>query len=247
MLKFSLDVELIMLTKKVKRIFALFSLVILILLFVGVSDYIFRGMSLYDSMVGAVNRMVGVSEGTVGLSKGFLSLLLTFVLVAVIYYLISYLVDVFLGISFTEVFMMSKVSRLKDHFIVCGAGRVGIHAADKLHELKKPFIVIEKNPDIANELKYRKGYMVINSDCTDEYVLRIARINWAKGIICALGDSEDNFYLIITAKQMNPEIKIASRADSENIGKKMQVVGADIIVTPEVVGGRKLANSLTEL
>ena len=247
MLKFIPELELLMNTEQVKRILAIFFLIITILLFVGVSDYVFRGMTLYDSVVNAVNRMIGVSEGTIGLSKGFMSLLLTFVLVSVVYYLISYLIDVFLGISFTNMFMMSKIARLKNHYIICGAGRVGTHAAEKIQEMNKKFVVIEGRPDISDELKHRKGYLVINDDCTDEYVLKAAGITKAKGIVCALGDNQGNFYLILTAKHLNPGIRVAARANSVAISKKMKAVGADIIVTPEVVGGRKLAKGLVEI
>jgi voltage-gated potassium channel len=247
MLKFKDRLELVMVTEQIKRIIAIFVLILFLIVFIGVSDYIFKGMSLYESIVGAISRIFGVSEGATGLGKGFISIILTLVAASAVYYLISILIDIFLEIKLTDVLMMSKVSMLKNHYIVCGAGRVGSNAAEKLSETKKPFVVIEKDCDIAKELKSREGWLVINGDCTDEYILQKAGIKKAKGIICALGDNEDNFYLIITAKQMNQDIKIAARANSDGIAKKMQAVGAEVIVTPEVVGGRKLATSITEL
>jgi voltage-gated potassium channel len=113
--------------------------------------------------------------------------------------------------------------------------------------MKEPFVIIEEDPNVGEEMKKRKGYDVLCGDCTDEYVLKKANVEKAKGIICALGNNEENFYVLITARHFNPNIKVAARADSEDIGKKMRAVGADIIVTPEVVGGRKLATGLIEL
>lgn len=235
-----------MFTERVKRILAIFFLILILLVFVGVSDYLLRGMSLYDSLIGSTSRVLGAGEG-VDLGKSMLSLVLTFVLASAVYYLVSYLIDSFLGINFTEVFMMNKILRMKNHYIICGAGRVGYNAAKKLQELKESFVIIEMNPDVAGEMRNRMDYDVIVGDCTDEYVLKKANVEKAKGVICALGNNEENFYVLITAKHLNPNIKVAARADSEDIGKKMTAVGADLIVTPEVVGGRKLATGLSEI
>jgi voltage-gated potassium channel len=232
--------------EQLKRLLAMFFLIMLLLIFVGVSDYIFRGMSLYDSIVGAVAKIFGLAEGATGIGRGLMSLVLTFLAASATYYLITYLIDVFLNIHFSEMFMMNKVMRLKNHYIVCGAGRVGIHAAERLDEMKKKFVVIERDCELVEELRRRK-YLVMVGDCTDEFVLKKAGIEKAKGIVCALGDNEDNFYLVITAKHMNPDIRVAARANSESMAKKMKVVGADTIVTPEVVGGRSLATSLIEI
>jgi voltage-gated potassium channel len=154
-------------------------------------------------------------------------------------------VDLLTELEFGGTLMKTKISLLKDHFIICGAGRVGIHAAKKLKEKGKKFVIIEsdkKNAEAAKE----KGFLVIEDDCLKEDTLKKARIDKAKGLLACMGRDDANIFVTLTAKDLNPNIKVASRVNNLDVIGEFKRAGADYIVAPEVTGGFELAEKILE-
>ncbi len=158
----------------------------------------------------------------------------------ILYVILEFVLEGKFRSIFTEVKTLKMVNKMKNHFIICGGGRVGQHVADELIKFKKSYVILEANEQRFKELK-RKSYIVINADALDEKELEKANITNASFLIAALGDDGDNILLVLTAKELNPALQIASRANSEKIVRKLKHAGARHIVLPEVLGGMQLA------
>jgi voltage-gated potassium channel len=143
------------------------------------------------------------------------------------------------------ILMSAILSNIKDHYIVCGAGRVGTHAAEKLKKTNKKVVVIEIDVAKAEFLR-KRGYMVVEGDCMNEETLEKAKIRKAKGLLACTGEDNKNIFLVLTSKDLNPSIKVASRVNDQNAKAEFERAGADIIVAPEVTGGYELADKISE-
>ena len=169
----------------------------------------------------------------------FLSLGLTFYMFEKVIVLLSEL-------RISGLLMNMRLSSMKDHYIVCGAGRVGMHAADKLKKAGKKVVVIDNDlPRI--EFLRRRGYAVVAGDCINEDVLQKARIKTAKGIVACTNEDSKNVFLILTSKDLNPKIKIAARVNDQSSCAEFERAGADVIVAPEITGGHELADKIAKL
>lgn len=132
--------------------------------------------------------------------------------------------------------MERSVEALRGHTILCGYGRNGQAAANILRQNKSPFVVVEKQlPDKTNLLYYIEG------DATREEVLEEAGIERAGAIITTLPVDAENLYIVLTARQLNPGIRIISRASEEQAVKKMKIAGADNVIMPDRIGGAHMA------
>lgn len=134
----------------------------------------------------------------------------------------------------------NRISKLKDHYILCGAGEIGEVIIEQFKERKVPFIVIEKN-DGRFKGVIDKGALAILGDATDEDILERAQIHHSKGLISALSKDADNIVTVLTARQMNKDLYIISRAIEKNTPGKLKKAGADNIISPSEIGGRRMA------
>ncbi len=137
----------------------------------------------------------------------------------------------------------TMVKNLKNHVIVCGGGRVGKNVCMKLKDGKQGIVVIDKDDARIESLK-REGFHAILGDANDERVLRTAGVEHAHSLAAVIGDDGDNLLTILTAKELNPDLSVAARANDENIVSKLKHAGAEVVILPEVVGGLKLADAL---
>src|SRR5271157_5598549 len=137
-----------------------------------------------------------------------------------------------------------SIEKLHDHFIICGYGQVGRTVVDQLQRLKIPFVLIETNDGLYREL-LKEGYLVIQGDAKRQDILEMAGIRRAKGLCVVIDNDADNLYITITAKALNPKLKIITRAGQERYAVAMRTSGADEVVIPEFEGG-KLAGQLIE-
>jgi voltage-gated potassium channel len=138
-----------------------------------------------------------------------------------------------------------KMSKLRDHFIVCGAGRVGSHLVRNLLSSSEPFIVIERDPQRVAELS-ELGAIVLVRDATLEESLREAGVEYARGLASCLPDDADNVYVVLTARDINPRIHIVARAAAEEAEAKLVRAGANRVVAPTIIGGHRMAVALTK-
>jgi voltage-gated potassium channel len=138
-----------------------------------------------------------------------------------------------------------KMSKLRDHFIICGAGRVGSHLIRGLRVTEDPFIVIETNPKRVEELM-DQGIAVLVRDATLEESLREAGVEHARGLATCLPDDADNVYVVLTARDLNPDLHIVARAAEEQAESKLIRAGANRVVAPTIIGGHRMAMALTK-
>ncbi len=134
----------------------------------------------------------------------------------------------------------------KNHTIVCGYGKLGKYVCSVLKEKKQRYIIIEKNAEKCTGL-VSDGESVLQGDALDPNVLKKARIEKAKGLIATLGEDSDNIYLIMSATELNPNLHLAAKAEEEHAVDRLHKVGAKIVVLPQVVGGKQLANAFLEV
>ena len=137
--------------------------------------------------------------------------------------------------------METKIKKLHDHFIICGFGKVGKAIADTLAAQGTSFIVIDRSPECAEKAR-DVGYLVIQEDAaTDDDVLRSAGIARARALIIAFGDDADNTYTTLAARQLNPKLPIIARASNTEARKKLELAGANKVVSPDMIGGHRMA------
>lgn len=132
------------------------------------------------------------------------------------------------------------IDSMKDHVIVCGYGRNGKQAVEKLIAYKKPFVIIEKDHEVVD--KFGSAALFVEGNASDDEVLKEAGVNRANTLICALPSDADNLFIVLTARQMNPNLRIISRATEETSYKKLKLAGADNVILPEKIGGDHMAS-----
>jgi voltage-gated potassium channel len=138
-----------------------------------------------------------------------------------------------------------KMSKLRNHFIICGAGRVGSHLIRSLQGSDETFIVIESNAEKVSQL-LDFGIAVLVRDATLEESLIEAGVENAKGLAACLPNDADNVYVVLTARALNPDIHIVARAAEEQAEAKLIGAGANRVVAPTIIGGHRMAMALTK-
>jgi len=141
--------------------------------------------------------------------------------------------------------MKKRIDTLKNHCVLCGFGRVGSEIARNVHACKKDLVVVEKDAHAARSA-LSKGYMVVEGDVLNEETLRAAGVDKAKVLITAMGSDADNVFVTLTAKEINPRIKVVARAEREESVRKLKQAGATEVVMPEVLGGKAMAEAVTK-
>jgi len=136
--------------------------------------------------------------------------------------------------------MEAKIRKLKNHFILCGYGRVGESIAYTLKEQKNEFVVIEHSLTSYTRA-VQQDCLTIMDDATNHDVLKRAGIERAKSLITAFGDDAYNTYAVLTARELNPRLIIIGRASNSDAAKRLRQAGANQIILPEVIGGQQMA------
>ena len=157
----------------------------------------------------------------------------------------SYLFDGDLKRIYKKYLIHKKVFKMDDHVIVCGFGRNGERACKELKDQNVPFVVIENDESRVERVNDYYGYELLDGDGTDEDVLVEAGIVNAKAIITTLPSDAENVFLTLTARELNPAIKIVSRASEERSEKKLYRAGANKVIMPDAVGGMHMAQHVT--
>jgi len=138
-------------------------------------------------------------------------------------------------------FMLKRISRLRDHFIVLGYGRVGSHIVKELEAEKVPFVVIDKDP-VKIEKCREKRYLCLEGDvAVDDRLLKTANINEARAVIIAFGNDADNIAAAISVKALRDDVFTVARANEQESVDKLVKLGIDRIVQPHQIGGYHMA------
>jgi len=138
--------------------------------------------------------------------------------------------------------MESRLKRMRDHYIIAGFGRVGRQVVQDFLAQNVPFVVIEKEENLTDATLGSK-VLFLHGNATEDDVLIRAGIDRAKTLISTLPDEAQNVYLTLTARHMNPDLKIIARADYEEGEKKLLRAGANHVVIPHVIGGIRMAKA----
>lgn len=141
--------------------------------------------------------------------------------------------------------LIRRISRMQNHIIVCGFGRLGNVIAKELHAYGLEFIVIDKTQEVIPALEEGR-FIYIIGDYTKENVLVNAGIKKAKAIIITGGSSSDNVFVTLTARELNPRIKIIAHCEDENLSSKIIKAGADSVFSPYSIGGKKVVQNLIQ-
>jgi voltage-gated potassium channel len=140
----------------------------------------------------------------------------------------------------TEVWksMVNEISleKVKGHFMICGYGQVGRTVVDQLNKLEIPFVLIETNEGLYREL-LKDGVVFIQGDAKRHLVLQCAGIDRARGICIVIDNDADNLYITVTARALNPNVKINTQAGQQRYANPIRNSGADEVIIPEYEGG----------
>ncbi len=149
-----------------------------------------------------------------------------------------------LGAFFGRRRMQRSISNLTDHFIICGAGRVGRRLATEVAARALPLVVIEKDP-VRAQWAGERDFPVVIGDASNEAILRQARIEFARGLASAVTSDAQNVYIVLTARGMAPNLPIVARASEEDAESKLLKAGATTVISPYHYAGQRMARVLT--
>ena len=220
------------------------------LLFGTIGYHTVEGMPLFEAFY-----MTVITISTVGFNEiqplsiygRILTILIISTGIAIGAYTIGTLLKMFIEGELSKTFGRRKLAKnilaLKGHFIICGFGRIGTVICKELSTENISFVVIEEDPTRNEELE-SEGYLYINMDATSEEALLKAGILNAGGIVTAVRSDADNVFITLTAKMLRPDIFVLSRASDVKNEAKMIKAGASRVVSPNLLGGRRMAEML---
>lgn len=227
------------------------SLLLFVLLF-GVFGFywIETNYSLFDALYMTVITLSTVGYGEVGnLSDqgrtfAILFILIGFLIVAIaIRFIVEYLISGWSINALKQKKNTEMINALEGHTIVCGYGRNGRQAVTRLKRHQQAYVVIEQNEQLITDNE--KEILFLKGDALKDDILLAAGIKRAKNLISALPDDADNLFVVLSARQLKPEIDIVSRVSEENNQSKLALAGANHVIMPDKIGGDYMAALLT--
>ena len=163
-------------------------------------------------------------------------------------YVVGTLTAIMVEMDLRDVFKRRKMKRdienLRNHIIVCGAGATGSRIWRELSDTGANFVLVERDPDRIEALEKAGNVLYIQGDATTDEILIAAGIEHADGLAAALSSEKDNLFLTLTARQLNPSLRIVARGLDDSINQKLRRAGADATVSPAVIGGMRMASEL---
>ncbi|SFR31698.1 voltage-gated potassium channel [Robiginitalea myxolifaciens] len=133
-----------------------------------------------------------------------------------------------------------QIDQLENHVIVCGFGRNGAQAVQRLQAYKRPFVIVERDREIIE--KHEEEFLFVEGDANEDEILEEAGILKAQYLIAALPDDAANLFVVLTARQLNPGLNIISRASQISSVKKLELAGANKVIMPDKIGGDHMAS-----
>ena len=215
----------------------------------GTAGYVvLEGWSWFDAFYTTVTTITTVGGGEPGpmnvAGKWWTIAVVAFgfgVLTYTVLALVAYVIEGHLGEQFGARRMRRRVAKMQDHFILCGFGRVGREIARDFTAEKIPFVVVDINPD-SLERAAAQGFTVMNGNAADVGTLQAAGIDRARGLVTAVDDDADNIYVTLSARVLKPDLFIVARANAEDAERKIRLAGANRVISPYTIGGRRMAS-----
>ncbi len=140
--------------------------------------------------------------------------------------------------------MDSRVKKLSGHYILCGAGSTGVHCVSELAAIGVPFVVVDRSEEVARAISQIHDCPAVVGDATHDEVLQEAGIERARGVISALTEDKDNLFVTVTARALNPLLRIVAKAIDPRADGKLRRAGADSVVSPNMIGGLRLVSEM---
>ncbi|WP_190811552.1 TrkA family potassium uptake protein [Flagellimonas sp. S3867] len=157
---------------------------------------------------------------------------------------ISVITEYLLGRNSLQILKKKKVKKkidsLSNHVVVCGYGRNGMQAAEKLKAYKRPFVVVERDKEIIE--RYENDVLFVEGDANEDETLLAAGIGRAQYLITAVPDDAANLFIVLSARQLNKKLFIITRASQVTSQSKLQLAGADKVIMPDKIGGDYMAS-----
>ncbi len=157
----------------------------------------------------------------------------------------AFMLESDLNVGWRRKKMLKKIAQLKDHYIVCGVGLVGSNVAHELSMTGRPFVIIDGDMQVIQRyLEAHPGQFYLLGDATDNDVLLAAGVKQARGIFAVAHDDSANLVISLSAKQLNPAVRVVARCHDMKNAEKTRRVGADEIVSPDYSGGLSLVSAM---
>jgi len=239
-------------SKKTYKIFKGFVILTLIVTLGSIGYMTIEGWDLFSSLYMTVITITTVGFGEIAhlsVPGRIFTIILIFLGMGIILYIVGLVTQVMVELQISTIIGRKKldkqIKKIKDHYIVCGFGRIGKVICKELKSKKIPMLVIDNTPE-AKELLDDESIPYIIDDATSEDVLLEAGINRARGLISVVASDSDNLFITLTARGLSPSAFIIARADEEKSEKKLKRAGADKVFLPYIIGGHKMAQSITK-
>ena len=139
--------------------------------------------------------------------------------------------------------MDQKLTKLENHYIVCGYGRIGKVICQSLKDNNRKFVIIENHHSEIQDIT-KKGFLFVEGDAANDEILVKAGIMRAKGLIAVVSSDAENVYITLSAKELNSKVFVMSRTSDEGAETKLLRAGADKVISPYYIGARQMANTV---
>jgi voltage-gated potassium channel len=139
-----------------------------------------------------------------------------------------------------------KIEKISDHVVICGYGRNGKQAAIELYEHKVKVVIVENDPEAIQNLRETPGMLYVEGDASDEEILKLTRLESARALITTLPQDADNLFVVLSAKEINRDMIIISRASLDSSAVKLKRAGATNVIMPDKIGGQRMAKLVAQ-
>lgn len=223
-------------------------LALVLILAVGTAGYVLiEGWPVFDAFWMALITITTVGYGEVhplsSAGRLFSALLIVGGVGGALYTLngiVQYVVEGQMKGTFGRRRMQERINKLKDHYLICGYGRVGQEIAAHFQAEGIPFVIVEQD-DQSLALAAQEGRLCLQGDATQDAVLLAAGIERARCLVAAVGGDADNTFITLTARGLNPKLFVVARGDGPGAEGKLRRAGADRVILPHSLGGRRMA------